>query len=206
MNAAEEHAARLRDVVAREPASGHIAVHRWYLRHDTPWNIGPPEPRGALALVRAHAPSVAFYRFLYDTVGHDWLWGDMRRASDDAIAARLTEPGNRLHYLTIGGTPAGMVEVRRGDGESDLAYVGLMPGRTGEGLGRWMLRAAIAETLAERREPLTINTCTTDSAAGLALYTSLGFRVVDEVDFEERDPRADGLIERHVRPAIPLAK
>ena len=206
MNAAEVHARELARVAALSPAPGRIAVHRWYLRHDAPWEIGRPTPRDGLALVRAHGPTVAFYRFLYDEVGHDWLWGDMRRATDEAIAARLAEPGNRLHYLTVDGTPAGMVEVRPGNWETELAYVGLMPGRTGAGLGRWMLATAIADTLDERCEPLTINTCTTDSAGGLALYTSLGFAIVDEVDFEEGDPRAEGLIAPHVRPEVPMAR
>ena len=205
MTPQEEHAARLAEVVARGARPGFVPVHRWYLRHDASETVPAPQPRPGLALVRAHACTVAFYRFLYDTVGHDWLWGEMRRASDETIAARLADPGNRVHYLTVEGTPAGFVEMRIGEAETELAYVGLMPGRTGGGLGRWMAGAAIHEALAERPQPLTINTCTTDSAGGLALYRSLGFTVTHETDFEERDPRADGLIARDVHPAIPLA-
>ena len=205
MTPKEEHAARLAEVVARGAAPGHVPVHRWYLRHDEPSTVPLPAERADASLVRAQQCTVAFYRFLYDTVGHDWLWGEMRRASDEAIAARLREPGNRVHYLAAEGTPAGFVEVRTGDEETELAYVGLMPGFAGRGLGRWMLSAAIHETLRDCRGAMTINTCTTDSAAGLALYRSLGFHVTHETDFEERDPRADGLIARDVHPAIPLA-
>ena len=204
MTPQEEHAARLAEAVARGAAPGHIPVHRWYLRHERPWEIAPSEPRSELALVHARDCTVAFYRFLYDAVGHDWLWGDMRRASDAAIAARLAAEGSAVRYLTVDGTPAGMVETQAANDATELAYVGLMPGRTGGGLGRWMLASAIHAELARGRRPMTINTCTTDSAGGLALYRRLGFAVVREVDFEERDPRADGLIARDVRPEIPI--
>ena len=205
MTPREEHAARLAEVVARGAAPGFVPVHRWYLRHDRPWTIACPDPRPEVDLVRARDCTIAFYRFLYETVGHDWLWGEMRRASDGTIAARLAEPGNRVHYLAVQGTPAGFVEVQVGESSTELAYVGLMPGFGGRGLGRWMLATAIHATLAERRQPMTINTCTTDSPAGLALYRSLGFQVTHETDFEERDPRADGLIAADVHAAIPLA-
>ena len=205
-DAHELHETALAAAIQRPVPPGHVPVHRWYLRHDEPSRIPAPSPRADLRLVRAHEPSVAFYRFLYDTIGHDWLWGEMRRTNDAAIRQRLQHPGNRLFYPTLEGTPAGMVEAQVGDGATELAYVGLVPGATGRGLGRWMLASACHALMAERMQPFTINTCTSDSPGGLALYLSMGFTIVDETDFAERDPRAEGLIAPHVHSRIPLAK
>ncbi|HWA29492.1 MAG TPA: hypothetical protein VG867_00260, partial [Rhizomicrobium sp.] len=47
---------------------------------------GPPQPRGKIAILRAEKPSVHFYRYLYDTVGKDYLWVDRKKLTDDALA------------------------------------------------------------------------------------------------------------------------
>ncbi|HSR72350.1 MAG TPA: GNAT family acetyltransferase, partial [Kiloniellales bacterium] len=39
------------------------------------------------ALLRAHCPTVAFYRFLYNAVGEPWLWYERRAMDDEALKA-----------------------------------------------------------------------------------------------------------------------
>ena len=36
----------------------------------------PPQPRGKVALLRCEKPAAHFYRYLYDTIGGDYLWVD----------------------------------------------------------------------------------------------------------------------------------
>ena len=36
------------------------------------WSV--PPPREGLAIIHAQKPTVAYYRFLYDTVGRDYDW------------------------------------------------------------------------------------------------------------------------------------
>ena len=36
-------------------------------------------------LLRAHQPTLSFYRYLYNTVGQDWLWYERRQMSDEAL-------------------------------------------------------------------------------------------------------------------------
>ena len=56
-----------------------------------------PAPAGIkLALMRAEAPTVSFYRYLYETVGTPWLWYE-RRLMEDArlISGVLLYPTGR---------------------------------------------------------------------------------------------------------------
>ena len=202
LNAAEAHARAFEATLRRGAPPGRMPVHRWYLRHDRPHAIAAPPPRDDAALVTAHDCTVAFYRFLYEGVGTPWLWHDVRRMPDGAVAERLRSPGTHIEVLQLDGVPAGFVEARGEENATELAYVGLLPGFEGRGLGTWMLRAAIARH-ARAERPMTINTCTLDSPAGLALYVRLGFRVVGEIDFDDPDPRADGTVPPDVASHVP---
>ena len=69
-------------------------------------------------MVRVDAPTVAFYRFLYDRLGA-LLWWLRRTMPDDELAALLHDPLVSIHVLYIGGAPAGFFELdARGWSES----------------------------------------------------------------------------------------
>ena len=203
MTPQEEHAAAFAAAIARGAAPGMMPVHRWYLRHDAPWEIERPDRREGVSL-RERRLTPSAYLALYNGVGRDWLWFGMNAVAEDELVARLADPAFETHVLAVRGEDAGFVELdHRGAGETEIAYVGLLPGFTGEGLGSWMFREACARAVGRRRLPLTINTCTLDSAGGLALYRRCGFRVVRETDFEDPDPRATGLSPADVAPHVP---
>ncbi|HYE57712.1 MAG TPA: hypothetical protein VD948_04370, partial [Rhodothermales bacterium] len=85
---------------------------------------GPPLSLPADALVlRAVRPTVAFYRFLYRSVGGPWQWTDRDRLSDDALEALVTPAQVHVHVLYVAGTPAGYVELAYGpfDGTDAVA-------------------------------------------------------------------------------------
>ncbi|HET6469715.1 MAG TPA: hypothetical protein VFG43_15180, partial [Geminicoccaceae bacterium] len=52
----------------------------------------PPDP--GLEVVRAVRPTVSFYRYLYDTVGGDWLWTGRRLMDDATLAALVQDPAS----------------------------------------------------------------------------------------------------------------
>lgn len=203
MKPADEHAAALAAAIARGAAPGMMPVHRWYLRHDAPWEIAAPGPRDDAALVHTDC-SPERYLALYNGAGRDWLWFGVNTLEADAVAARLAEPTREVHVLVVDGEDAGFVEIDHGPADAtEMAYVGLLPGHTGRGLGGWMFAAACVRAVARRRLPLTINTCTLDSPGGLALYRRTGFAVQREIDFEDPDPRATGLSPPDVAPHVP---
>src|SRR5205823_1625986 len=51
-----------------------------------PQRVVPP-PRDGLAVVHAKAPTVAYYRFLYDAVGRDYDWTSRKKLADAELAA-----------------------------------------------------------------------------------------------------------------------
>ena len=80
-----------------------VAVTVTFLRMDAPPAVRAPGfPPGA-SMVRVAAPTVPFYRFLYDTVGADYIWWLRRTMPDAELAALLRDPLVSIHVLMMGG-------------------------------------------------------------------------------------------------------
>lgn len=153
-----------------------VAVDVTFLRMDhAPEETGAPLPPGA-TVVHARRCTVAFYRYLYHTVGHDYVWWLRRTLPDRDLAAILRDPGVSIHVLYQDGEPAGFYELdRRNRPFINLAYFGLMPHAIGHGLGRAFLRHAVDTAWSELPRGLTVNTCTADHPRALPNYHAAGF-------------------------------
>ena len=163
------------------PADAHAAqeqedVYITYLdMHAPPEAVPLPVPEG-VDIRRAYRPTVAFYRFLYDTVGAPWQWTDRRKLDDAALGALIQHEDVAIHVLYVDGTPAGYAELDyRHRPDVELTYFGLMPGFTGRGLGRFFLDWTIREAWRHTPERLWVHTCTLDHPAALSLYEKMGF-------------------------------
>jgi hypothetical protein len=116
---------------------GSLKVTITYLEMSTP----PAQrsgfvPQRKLALLRAEAMPVHFYRYLYHQVGEPWLWYERRDLDDDALAAIIQDERVEIYVLYVGGVPAGFAELdRRRKGEIQLAYLGLLPEFIGQASG-----------------------------------------------------------------------
>src|SRR3954452_11229604 len=87
-----------------------------------------PAPSEKLALMRAEACTVSFYRYLYDTVGEPWLWSERRLLDDAALARQIGKPAIEIFVLYVRGVPAGYFELDAGaPRETKLCYFGLIP-------------------------------------------------------------------------------
>src|SRR5512147_1107427 len=62
-------------------------------------------------LMRLDSPPVHFYRYLYNTVGHDYVWVARRRMDDGSIATIVRDPKVEIYVLYVGGCPAGYAEL-----------------------------------------------------------------------------------------------
>ncbi|MSP82766.1 MAG: GNAT family N-acetyltransferase [Alphaproteobacteria bacterium] len=139
----------------------------------TPARRAPPLK---LAILRAEEPTVAFYRFLYGTVGEPWQWTKRRLMEDDEIAANIRHPKVTIYVLYIGGVPAGYAELDfRPAPDADLAYFGLMPEFVGRRLGGYFLDWAVRALWAGGAGRLTVNTCDLDHPRALQAYQRAGF-------------------------------
>jgi GNAT superfamily N-acetyltransferase len=159
-----------------------VAVDVTFLRMDAPPADDPlPFPEGAQVL-RVSACSVAFYRYLYNTVGEPWMWWLRRVMPDAELAAHLARPQVALRVLYRGGEPAGFYELEgRADGSINLAYFGLMPQVIGQGIGRALLRHAVDLAWRSGAQAVTVNTCTADHPRALPNYLAAGFRTLRTV-------------------------
>jgi GNAT superfamily N-acetyltransferase len=136
----------------------------------------PPQPRGKLAILRAEKPAVHFYRYLYDTIGKDYLWVDRKKLDDAALAKVLASPGLELYVLYADGAPAGMAELDFANPHiAHLAYFGLMPEMLGRGLGSYFLHQTCASCWGRPIRKLLVNTCTLDHPRALPMYQRAGF-------------------------------
>src|SRR5262245_46808548 len=89
-----------------------------------PGRVVPP-PRAGLTVIHAQKPTVPYYRFLYDAVGHDWNWTSLKKLSNAALATIIRDPRDEIHVLFVDGVPAGFVELdRRVEGEIEIAQFG----------------------------------------------------------------------------------
>lgn len=140
-----------------------------------PQRVVPP-PREGLVVVHAKKPTVAYYRFLYDTVGRDYDWPRCKKLSDTELAALLHDPRLEVHVLMADGVPAGFAELdRRIEGEIKLAQFGLMPEFIGQGLGRYFLQRTIDQAWSYSPRRFWLHTCTQDHPAALPNYLKAGF-------------------------------
>ncbi|MFT3775626.1 MAG: GNAT family N-acetyltransferase [Minicystis sp.] len=154
-----------------------------------------PPPHDDVDIERVEKPVVSYYRYLYDTVGEPWLWGDRRKLSDEALAAIIQHPDVAVYVLWVGGTPAGYAESDgRVKGEIELAYFGLMPDFIGKKLGPYLLDWTIRTAWAEGPRRVWVHTCTLDHPSALAMYERAGFKAFKTETEIGDDPRALGLI------------
>lgn len=162
-----------------------VAVDVTFLRMDRrPTDAWPGLPPG-LRLEVATRCSVGFYRYLYDTVGHEHVWWLRRTLSDNELSRLLRDPAVTIHVLYRDGEPAGFYEIdRRNKPLVNLSYFGLLPQAVGAGIGRAFLRQAIEDGWSQGTRAFTVNTCTADHPRALPNYLAAGFgklRTVREV-------------------------
>jgi ribosomal protein S18 acetylase RimI-like enzyme len=136
----------------------------------------PPPPALKLAVLRADAISVPFYRYLYNTVGGPWLWYERRFLSDADLGAILRHPEVDVFVLYASGEPAGYAELdRRAMPDIELVLFGLMPHFIGRKLGPWLLHWAIDAAWTREPQRLWLHTCNLDHPRAIAHYQRAGF-------------------------------
>ena len=159
-----------------------VGVTVTFLRMDRPPVAPAPSLPVGFQLVRAQAPSVPFYRYLYYTVGADYLWWLRRTSSDAELAALLSDRAVAIHVLYAKGEPAGFFELdARTWPDVNLSYFGLMPFMVGQGIGHAFLRCAVDEAWRRGARGMTVNTCTADHPRALPNYLRAGFHVTRRV-------------------------
>jgi GNAT superfamily N-acetyltransferase len=135
-----------------------------------------PAPLDGMSVRHVPAPSVEFYRGLYNAVGKDYDWYSRRIMTDAALAAIIENPLDEMHVLEVNGEPAGFAELdRRQPGEVELVQFGLTQPFVGRGLGRWFLEWTIDRAWSYAPRRFWLHTCSLDHPAALPNYLKRGF-------------------------------
>ncbi len=139
-------------------------------------------PERGPSIVRALDMPLHFYRYLYGTVGRDYMWVDRLRLGDRALAKLIHNADVELYVLYCDGVPAGYAELNFGEyPDVELVHFGLVPEATGRGLGRHFLAEIISQVWSRSPNRLHVQTCTLDHPAALGLYEACGFVPFAEV-------------------------
>jgi GNAT superfamily N-acetyltransferase len=116
-------------------------------------------------------------RRLYLDVGELWSWNDKRAWSDARWQEYVATGALRTFIAEYDGAMAGYFELRREDGDIEIAYFGLLPEFIGRGLGGPLLSSAIEEAWRWNASRVWVHTCTLDHPAALRNYQARGFRI-----------------------------
>lgn len=149
----------------------------------------PPSMRQPVMLLRAEQPTISFYRYLYNTIGRQWVWYERRVMDDATLAACIQNDAVAVYVLYVGGVPAGLAEINARDADNvELAYIGLIPEFIGRGLGRYIVDWAVDTAWSSEPGRIWIHTCTLDHPAALPLYQKVGFTPYSQERFKIPDP------------------
>jgi GNAT superfamily N-acetyltransferase len=165
-----------------------------------------PIPTAPLRLVPWKTPAPAAYRALFQRVGEPWLWFSRLVMSDAELTAIIHDPAVQIYAVTdLRGVEVGLLELDfRRLPDCELAFLGLIPGLTGKGLGQWLM--AQAKALAWRKDVTRfwVHSCTLDSPGALGFYRKAGFvPYAREVEIFA-DPRLAGLLSPDAAPHVPM--
>ena len=127
----------------------------------------------------------SLWRRLYTDVGRDYHWVDRLGWTDEEIASYLADPALELWLLRVKQDPAGYFELRRhDDGAVEIAYFGLLPAFTGQGLGKYMLTEAVQRAWARGATRVWLHTSSLDHGSALPNYLARGFAIWKQETYE----------------------
>lgn len=116
-------------------------------------------------------------RFFYTAVGGDYFWVDRLPWTYEQWDAYLRRDTVETCVLVVDGLPAGYAELDRQEGAgTEIAYFGLLPRFTGQGLGAHLLTEVVARAWASNPGRVWLHTCSLDHPSALRNYTARGFR------------------------------
>lgn len=162
-------------------------------------------PPSLLRLEPWDRPAPDRYRTLFAKVGAPWLWFSRLAMSQEQLTRIIHDPAVEVSVVVdASGTEVGLLELDfRQTGAAELGYLALVPERTGQGHGRWLMAEALVRAWRPGTERVWVHTCTLDHPAALGFYQASGFTVVRRTIETFADPRLSGLLPMGTAPRVP---
>ncbi|MCA9262939.1 MAG: GNAT family N-acetyltransferase [Planctomycetales bacterium] len=150
-------------------------------------STGPPRSDVRVRLL--DEPTVAEYRALYQGVGGHLHWFNRLLISESELVSILHHPANEVYVLEVANERQGFFELDLRDGQNiEVAYFGLFPAVIGQGLGKYLLGAALDVAWSKKPGRVWLHTCDLDHPAALPNYLRAGFQVYDERMVDQQVP------------------
>ncbi len=167
-----------------------------------------PEGDVPVQLVRWKDCAPEKYRALYKRVGGPWLWWSRLVKNDAELSEILHDPRVQLYaVIDRARVEVGILELDfRVDGQCEIAFFGLIPGATGKGLGKWLMRKALQMAWAPSISRIWLHSCTIDDPRAVPFYMAQGFVPFARYVEVYRDPRLCGLYPEDAAPKIALIR
>lgn len=148
----------------------------WYLESLSPEQLKPKSAPDnlALQLIEVERAEYQYNRFLYQLVGGAWSWTDKLNWSDQQWQEYVNSPQLRTWVLYLEGTPAGYFELHKENEQVEIRYFGLSEQFLGQGIGGYLLTAAIKQAWAWQAKRVWVHTCDKDHPGALANYQARG--------------------------------
>ncbi|SIS38201.1 N-acetylglutamate synthase, GNAT family [Chryseobacterium shigense] len=90
---------------------------------------------------------------------------------------RILYQFDKAHIILLNNEPAGLLKISRGDDKTEVLQLQIDPGQQGKGLGKMILQEILEES---SKEGKTVELSVLKTNKAQHLYTSLGFKTVDE--------------------------
>ncbi|MEZ5815579.1 MAG: GNAT family N-acetyltransferase [Hyphomicrobiaceae bacterium] len=170
-----------------------------------------PLPGDGFEIRAVPGPDPDWYRRLFRKIGEPWLWHSRLRLTDAALEAIIGDENVAVFSLVALGADGrlqseeGLLELDfREAGCCELAFFGVSPGLTGQGLGRLLMAHAVREAWSRPISRFWVHTCTLDHPSALGFYLRSGFVAVKRQIEIAPDPRLDGTLSPTAAPDVPL--
>jgi len=163
-------------------------------------------PEG-ITLDTLHRSNLPAYRALFRKIGADWLWYSRLVMSDDELSAILNDDHYEIFVARKDGEDIGLLELDfRKPAECALAFLGLVSGASGKGLGRALMDKALALAWSRPIRRMWVHTCTFDHPSALGFYVCSGFRPYAVQVEVQPDPRLTGHLPLDAAPHVPVIR
>src|SRR3954453_13607626 len=171
--------------------------------------LAPPDHQvggSPLSLEGVEVPQPEHYPELFPLIGPPWLWFSRLIIDDAHLASIIQHPKGELNVvLDEKGREVGMLELDfREPHDCEFSFVGLIPERSGQGHGLWLLAEALRRAWREGVGRVLVHTCSLDHPAALTAYRRAGFTPYRRAIERFPDPRLLGILPRDSAPQIPL--
>lgn len=186
--------------------AGHLPAVVIFLQMTAP-AMDPAKPFPADVTATCERLDNDSYRAIYRAVGAPWLWSARLALDDAALAAVLNDENTESWIIRRAGQAIGLIELDfRTAGECELAYFGIVPEATGQGLGGPMMALAQRQAFAREIDRFFVHTCNWDDPRALAFYQKAGFVPYKYGVDIGPDPRLDGTYPPTTASQIPCLK